>query len=49
MSVAISDALTWPLAELAGNDFDGRAKIDISGDGCNTDDAYPGPVLLRAC
>jgi hypothetical protein len=41
---AIGDALTWSLAELAGNRFAGRAKIDVSGDGHNTDGAYPGPV-----
>jgi Protein of unknown function (DUF1194) len=41
---AIGDALTWSLAELAGNGFAGRAKIDVSGDGHNTDGAYPGPV-----
>ena len=41
---AIGDALTWSQAELAGNGFDGRAKIDVSGDGHNSDGAYPGPI-----
>jgi hypothetical protein len=40
---AIGGALAWSLAELAGNGFDGRAKIDVSGDGFN-DGAPPGPV-----
>ena len=41
---AIGDALAWSLDELARNVFQGRAKIDVSGDGHTTDGAYPGPV-----
>jgi hypothetical protein len=41
---AIGDALTWSLAELAGNDFEGRAKIDVSGDGHSNCGAYPSQV-----
>ena len=41
---AIGDALVGSLNELAHNVFQGRAKIDVSGDGHNTDGAYPGPV-----
>jgi Protein of unknown function (DUF1194) len=40
---AIGGALAWSLAELAGNGFEGHAKIDVSGDGLN-DGAPPGPV-----
>ena len=40
----IGDALACSLGELARNAFQGRAKIDVSGDGHNTDGAYPGPV-----
>jgi hypothetical protein len=41
---AIGDALIWSLAALKGNGFDGTAKIDVSGDGHNTDGAYPHEV-----
>jgi Protein of unknown function (DUF1194) len=41
---AIGDALAWSLDELARNVFQGRAKIDVSGDGHTTDGAYPGPL-----
>ena len=45
---AIGDAVAWSLDELAGNPYRGRAKVDISGDGQNSDGAYPGPVRDRA-
>ena len=32
------------LGELAGNGFEGRAKIDVSGDGHSNSGAYPGQV-----
>lgn len=41
---AIGDALSWSMAALNGNGFDGRAKIDVSGDGHNSDGAYPHEV-----
>jgi hypothetical protein len=43
-NTAIGDALIWSLAELAGNAFDGRAKIDVSGDGRSNSGAYPSQV-----
>ena len=45
---AIGDAIAWSLEELARNGFQGRAKIDVSGDGRSTDGAYPGPMRDRA-
>lgn len=43
-NTAIGDALIRSLAELAGNGFDGRAKIDVSGDGRSNCGAYPSQV-----
>jgi uncharacterized protein DUF1194 len=45
---AIGDALIWSLAELAGNAFEGRPKIDVSGDGISNCGAYPSQVRDRA-
>jgi hypothetical protein len=41
---AIGDALVCSRDELAHNGFQGRATIDVSGDGHTTDGVYPGPV-----
>jgi Protein of unknown function (DUF1194) len=43
-NTALGDALARSLAELAGNSFDGQAKIDVSGDGRSNSGAQPGPV-----
>jgi hypothetical protein len=43
-NTALGDALARSLAELAGNGFDGQARIDISGDGRSNSGARPGPV-----
>jgi hypothetical protein len=45
---AIGDALIWSLRELAGNRFDGQARIDISGDGHSNCGEYPQLVRDRA-
>ena len=43
-NTAIGDALIRSLEELAGNGFDGRAKIDVSGDGRSNSGASPSQV-----
>ena len=43
-NTALGDALIRSLEELAGNGFDGRAKIDVSGDGRSNSGAFPGQV-----
>ncbi|HEX6014613.1 MAG TPA: DUF1194 domain-containing protein, partial [Geminicoccaceae bacterium] len=43
-NTALGDALARSLAELAGNGFDGRAKIDVSGDGRSNSGAQPRQV-----
>ncbi len=47
-STALGDALIWSLAELAGNAFEGRPKIDVSGDGISNCGVYPSQVRDRA-
>jgi hypothetical protein len=45
---AIGDAVAWSLEELAANGFGGLRKVDVSGDGSNSDGEDPASVRDRA-